>query len=182
MLDGHHDEWNRWAVDQVNWLHANGRMFQERQHIHTSLYEKRGATRRDPNGCTIELALDHNYPGLVVVAGDVKDGHTHNEVDTWFRDTYLPERVRRHWGPDLVLDATTLPLLDDRPADVRTSPPGPTGSFSCTSSITTPRRGGPTATPRSATRSTTADWRPTCGPAPSSRPTSAPTRYTDELW
>src|SRR5215475_1029250 len=37
VLDGHHDEWNRWAVDQVNWLHANGRMFDERQHIHTLL-------------------------------------------------------------------------------------------------------------------------------------------------
>ena len=27
VLDGHHDEWNRWAVDQVNVLHAAGRMF-----------------------------------------------------------------------------------------------------------------------------------------------------------
>jgi hypothetical protein len=81
VLDGHHDEWNRWAVDQVNWLHANGRMFQERQHIHTLLYEHGWSKQRDPNGCTIELALDHGYPGLVVVAGDVKEGHTHDEVD-----------------------------------------------------------------------------------------------------
>ena len=77
-----------------------------------------GRTARDDDGCTIELALDHNYPGLVVVAGDVKDGHTHDEVDAWFRDTYLPDASAQPWGPDLVLDATTLPLLDDRPADV----------------------------------------------------------------
>ena len=74
---------------------------------------------------TIELALDHNYTGLVVVAGDVKDGHTHDEVDAWFRDTYLPGRVAQSWGPDLVLDATTLPLLDDRPADVPPPAAGP---------------------------------------------------------
>jgi hypothetical protein len=87
VLEGKHDEWNEWAVEQVNWLHKNGRMFEKRTHIHTLLYEKRWTHRRREDGCTIELALDHNYPGLVVVAGDVKEGHTHDEVDTWFRDT-----------------------------------------------------------------------------------------------
>ena len=45
----------------------------------------------------------------MVVAGDVKEGHTHDEVDAWFRDTYLPGTFGASWGPDLVLDATTLP-------------------------------------------------------------------------
>src|SRR5204863_6051770 len=27
ILKDHHDEWNRWGGDQVNWLHANGRQF-----------------------------------------------------------------------------------------------------------------------------------------------------------
>ena len=126
VLDGHHDEWNRWAVDQVNWLHANGRMYEERQHIHTLLYTNQWSKRRDPNGCTIELALDHGYPGLVVVCGDVKVGHTHEEVDAWFQDTYLPEAMQRDWGPELVSSSTTLPLLDDRPADVVAPAAGPT--------------------------------------------------------
>lgn len=125
VLDGHHDEWNRWAVDQVNWLHANGRMFEQRQHVHTLLYENRWSKRRDPFGCTIELALDREYPGLVVVAGDVKVGHTHDEVDAWFQDTYLPDAMQRGWGPELVSSATTLPLLDDRPADVAAPAAGP---------------------------------------------------------
>jgi hypothetical protein len=43
VLDGHHDEWNRWAVTQVNKLHANKRMFAERDHIHTLLYRSAGA-------------------------------------------------------------------------------------------------------------------------------------------
>ena len=27
LLDGHHDDWNKWAVRQVRQLHADGRMF-----------------------------------------------------------------------------------------------------------------------------------------------------------
>jgi hypothetical protein len=125
VLEGHHDEWNRWAVDQVNYLHANGRMFEQRTHVHTLLYEKRWTAQRDPLGCTIEAALDHNYPGLVVVCGDVRDGHTHDEVDAWFTDTYLPAAMAQPWGPDLVGSNTALPLLADRPADVVLPDAGP---------------------------------------------------------
>jgi hypothetical protein len=125
VLAGHHDDWNRWAVDQVNLLHSEGRMFDRRQHVHTLLYEKRWSHQRDPNGCTIELALDHDYPGLVVVCGDVAEGHTHDEVDDWFRGTYLPDAMAQPWGPDLVGSNTTLPLLDDRPADVVLPEAGP---------------------------------------------------------
>ena len=76
----------------------NGRMFEQRTHVHTLLYEKRWAERKADDTCTIELALDHSYPGLVVVAGDVNEGHTHDEVDAWFRDTYLPATFRRSRG------------------------------------------------------------------------------------
>ena len=38
ILDGRHDEHVDWALRQVQWLHANGRMFGERDHIHTLLY------------------------------------------------------------------------------------------------------------------------------------------------
>jgi hypothetical protein len=125
VLEGHHDEWNRWAVDQVNWLHANGRMFAEREHVHTLLYRHQWSKQRDPLGCTIELALDRDYPGLVVVCGDVAEGHSHEEVDAWFQDTYLPEAMQRPWGPDVVSSATVIPLLDDRPADVALPAAGP---------------------------------------------------------
>ena len=52
-------------------------------------------------------------------------GHTHDEVDAWFRDTYLPDACAQPWGPEVVLDATTLPLLDERPADVPPPAAGP---------------------------------------------------------
>ena len=160
-----------------HWLHANGRMFEARTHVHTLLYEKRWAHRAQPTtACTIELALDHNYPGLVVVAGDVKDGHTHDEVDAWFRDTYLPDACAR------VVGSRCRARRDDaaaarRPSGRRAAARGRsrTGSSSCTSSTTIPRRAGPTATRRSDRRSTTAASPRTCGRDRSSRPTSAPT-------
>ena len=48
---------------------------------------------------TIELALDRNYPGLVVVAGDVKEGHTHDEVEAWMKEQYLPGAFAAVVGP-----------------------------------------------------------------------------------
>ena len=36
---------------QVNWLHANGRMFAERDHIHTLLYLTRARTPATPTAC-----------------------------------------------------------------------------------------------------------------------------------
>ena len=44
------DECNRWNVDNVNMLHRQGRMFAERDHIHTLLYDMRWSEQRDPKG------------------------------------------------------------------------------------------------------------------------------------
>jgi len=63
-----------WSTRQVHWLHANGRMFAERDHIHTLLYLYNGAEARDADGVPPELALDHPFRGLGAVivepAGD----------------------------------------------------------------------------------------------------------------
>jgi hypothetical protein len=100
---GHHDEWNRWGVDTVNQLHAEGRMFAERDHVHTALYELAWAYGRDPDGVPPELALDHRYRGLVAM---LVEG-----------DELLPEVVR-NLPVDQVLAFTALPLLEDAPGDV----------------------------------------------------------------
>jgi len=50
VLDGYFDVWNKWALRQVNALHAAGRMFQERDHVHTLLYDFQWEHRRDPDG------------------------------------------------------------------------------------------------------------------------------------
>ncbi|HEX7460432.1 MAG TPA: hypothetical protein VF279_07360, partial [Acidimicrobiales bacterium] len=76
VLDGHHDEWNRWAVDQVNVLHAAGRMFDHRDHIHTGLYRFEWEHRRDADGVPAELTLDHRFAGMASVFLEPADGVT----------------------------------------------------------------------------------------------------------
>src|SRR5690242_14856157 len=91
VLDGHHDEWNKWAVDQVNWLHANGRMFNARDHIHTLLYKYEWQALSNENGTTVELALDRAYEGLVATFVTLTDGSTREQLENWYRNDYLPE-------------------------------------------------------------------------------------------
>jgi hypothetical protein len=73
-LAGRFQENTDWATRQVHWLHRNGRMFPQRDHIHTLLYLYQGADRRDPDGVPPELALDHPFPGLAAVVVDQPAG------------------------------------------------------------------------------------------------------------
>lgn len=118
VLAGHHDEWNRWAVDTVKELHATGRMFAERDHIHTALYDFAWSHRLDEWGTSAELALDRDYPGIVVHVAELVDGAGHDELARWCRDEWAPQAMADGAGPDLVVSATPLPLADDAPADV----------------------------------------------------------------
>jgi hypothetical protein len=110
ILAGKLDEWMRWGTDQVNWLHANGRMFAERDHVHTLMYELADERGADPDGVPAELALDRRFPGLVTMIGEVADGHTVPEVLAW--------SAARPCPADLVLTFTPRPLFDDAPGDV----------------------------------------------------------------
>jgi hypothetical protein len=66
-LKGRFRENTDWSTRQVHWLHDNGRMFAERDHIHTLLYLFKGAETRDADGVPPELALDHPFRGLGAV-------------------------------------------------------------------------------------------------------------------
>lgn len=118
VLKGHHDDWNRWSVDNVHMLHAAGRMFPERTHVHTVLYQHEWSLPRTLTGTPIELALDRDYAGLVVNVGELRGGHRHEDLEAWTREQWSPAAFGTDWGPDLVSYATPLPLLDDAPADV----------------------------------------------------------------
>ncbi|HLN43881.1 MAG TPA: hypothetical protein VK215_15590 [Acidimicrobiales bacterium] len=117
VLDGYHDTWNRWAVDQVKALHKAGRMFEERDHVHTLLYRYAWERSRDPDGLPAELALDHPSAGLVAVFTDRSEGVDAAEFEAWMRDEHLaallPGTAAR-----LVIAADPLPLLIDAPGDV----------------------------------------------------------------
>ncbi len=118
VLAGHHKEWNRWAVDQVNVLHAAGRMFTERDHMHTCLYTYEWEHRRDgDDGVPAELTLDHRFPGLVSVFGELTPGTDRAALDDWYRSEHLPA-VLPGSPAATVLSFTPIPLLVDAPGDV----------------------------------------------------------------
>jgi len=117
VLDGYHDTWNRWAVRQVRALHAAGRMFEARDHVHTLLYRYAWEQRRDPDGVPVELALDHPYKGFVALWIDRADDVSPEKLEGWLRHQHLPSLLPGT-DADLVAAFTPLPLLIDAPGDV----------------------------------------------------------------
>ena len=126
VLAGFHDEWATWAVERVTELHAEGRMFDERTHVHTALYEQHSSLRRDARGTSIELALDRDFAGLVVTAGRLTADASMDDVDAWMTTTWGPAAFASAWGPEVVGSSTLMPLPAESPApDVGDT----TGSF-----------------------------------------------------
>ncbi len=174
VLDGYFDVWNRWALRQVNALHAAGRMFLERDHVHTLLYQYAWEYRREPDGVPVELALDHPYRGLVAVFLDRAEDTTNEELWSWLRSEHLPSLLPGT-DADLVAAFTPIALEVDAPGDVPASRPATTAP--CSSSSSTPHRRWRGSRFSSSTgvgsRSRAGPpWSPCCR---SSRPSSAPT-------
>jgi hypothetical protein len=117
VLDGYFDVWNRWALRQVNALHAAGRMFEERDHVHTLLYTFVWEQRRDPDGVPVELALDHPYRGFVPVFIDRSEDVTNEALWEWLRTEHLPGLLPGS-DADLVAAFTPISLEVDAPGDV----------------------------------------------------------------
>ena len=88
---GHHADWDKWALDQVFWLYSNGRGFDERQHVHTVVYDHVGASYRDKDPVPVDLALDHGYAGLVAVWFDGRDGLSCEDLAAALEKEALPE-------------------------------------------------------------------------------------------
>jgi hypothetical protein len=109
--------WNRWALRQVNALHAAGRMFQERDHVHTLLYHFQWEYRRDPDGVPVELALDHPYRGFVAVFVDRDESVSNEQLWSWLRTEHLPALLPGT-DADLVAAFTPIALEVDAPGDV----------------------------------------------------------------
>ncbi|HMK62164.1 MAG TPA: hypothetical protein VK386_00975 [Acidimicrobiales bacterium] len=117
VLDGYHDVWNRWAVDQVKALHKAGRMFAERDHVHTLLYRYAWEKARDDEGLPAELALDHPCAGLVALWTDRSAGVSTEDFEAWQRHERLSS-LMAGTPARLVVAADPLPLLVDAPGDV----------------------------------------------------------------
>ncbi len=82
------DQW-AWLGVAVARLREEGRMFDDRTHIHTAFYDLCGAVRAEPSGPTELHALDHPYAGLVL---EVVDGAGAGLGD-WLIQEHLPRRL-----------------------------------------------------------------------------------------
>jgi hypothetical protein len=98
------------------WLHENGRMFAEREHVHTQLYKLRWTASRDDDGVPPELALDHPFAGIVTVFGEVADGTDPADVDRWYQEEHLPRALAG--SPAAMCIAATPRPLQRGPKDV----------------------------------------------------------------
>ena len=105
ILEGRHEDHVDWALRQVTWLHEHGRMFAERDHIHTLLY-RHAWTAQAGDGVPAELALDHPFGGLTATLVELADGVQPDELGAWVHSSFLPE---------LEIGFTPIPLPDGAP-------------------------------------------------------------------
>jgi hypothetical protein len=115
VLAGKFGEWMQWGTNQVNWLHDNDRMFEERDHIHTAMYKFRGEAHADPDGVPVELALDRGYPGLVVMTVEPAEGQDAAALIEWVG-------ARPPVPADQITAFVAVPLLANAPKDVPLTP------------------------------------------------------------
>ncbi len=94
ILEDHYPEHFDWAIKQVQDLYANDRGFLERTHAHTVLCEKPWAVYRDADPVPLELAHDHRYDGLVVVALDKKEEAAEAELLEFLQTSAMPELLK----------------------------------------------------------------------------------------
>jgi hypothetical protein len=125
---GHHDEHFKWAGDQVHWLYSNGRGFAQRTHVHTALYDYRGAVYRDADPVPVELALDHGYAGLAVAVLERAPAASDAALDDWLAREALPGLLAgspiasaASWTPHTTEGSPTR----NAPMDLGSPPGGP---------------------------------------------------------
>jgi len=106
---------NKWGSVNTVALHADHRIFVERDHIHTLMYDFASWRGRDPGGVSPELALEHPFAFViveVVTVGDVTD-----EMPRWSSEEHASAALSAT-GAELILSFRPVPLLENAPPDV----------------------------------------------------------------
>ena len=121
ILAGEETDAIAWGSRQVKWLHENDRMFEGRDHVHTLIYTHRFDASRDADGVPAELALDHQWGGLVLAMVDRNEDVHPKEATAWLRDELLPDAMAgTPWA--LTVGLTPIPLPPEAPVF---QPPNP---------------------------------------------------------
>jgi hypothetical protein len=85
------DQWS-WLGTAVARLREEGRMFDDRTHVHTAFYDHRATVTRDPGGPRELHALDHPYAGVVLEVVDAEPGRS-AELAQWLVGEHVPARL-----------------------------------------------------------------------------------------
>ena len=105
-------EWDDWVGGQMEMLQSEDRMFEERDHLHTAVYEYEWEARTS-DGPASFLALDRGFPGLIAIAIEIGEDDDDSEIETWSRrlvDPELPVVVA------LRRERLLVTMLEDEPA------------------------------------------------------------------
>jgi hypothetical protein len=123
--EGHHEDWNAWAQEQVTWLYSNGRGFAERTHTHTVLYDYVDSDHRDEDPVPMLVALDAAYDGIVLVWFDAPEGTEAPQLLEGLRADALPTLLE---GGPIETVSSFRPNANpakDQPMDLGTPAGGP---------------------------------------------------------
>ena len=117
VLDHHHDEWNRWAVDQVNALHAAAGCSRSTTTSTPGSTGSSGSTAATPTACPPSSPSTTGSPGWSRSTSSRPPGRRAPSFGASVRDTYLPAATGDSPVAS-VLGFSPLPLLADAPGDV----------------------------------------------------------------
>jgi hypothetical protein len=117
LLDGHHDEAERWAVDRVNQLIENDRMMSGRRPIHAGFYHRRFCIAAEADGVPAELALDHPFAGIGMTMIDAPSENAREALIESLESEKLAGSIEGS-GASITIGWTPTPLPDDAPSYV----------------------------------------------------------------
>ena len=122
IQQGEHERFSGWAAERVRALHRAGRMFAERDQVHTAFFRAEGGVARDADGVPPALVLDHPYAGLVVAYFEAPDGGSSSELAHWLAESLWPSKLA---GSAIAhcLHFSRLPLPDGAPGDTPVEAP-----------------------------------------------------------
>jgi hypothetical protein len=86
---GHWDDQWAWLGAAVDRLRNEGRMFDQRTHVHTAFYDARASVQRDSECPRDFQALDHPFRGVVVEVVDAPPGGR-SSLEQWIAAEHAP--------------------------------------------------------------------------------------------
>lgn len=111
-------EWGTWAAKEFKRLMDDGRMFEQREHIHTRMYSYLGAGHAAADPVPPELALDHRFGGLVAMFMEPEGGASKYEAAGWLNANLAADVFARS-SAALALSFEPIPIPRGTHSDVK---------------------------------------------------------------